>query len=195
LAGDGGIVLGGRDELAFLQNPDGAEVVTGHESMEGPLFDFGDKSGEGSRRNTPAPELASDPVADQPPILGDPASDVPTHLPIADDRADDVRGLEAEPASSDLLGDGQCNFFCEMIFILGNVLGPGNEERSKIFPGFLYVLSFHDEEHLSGKERVSGTINAAPQMNQTHPRLLLSWSIAFHHGYPLFKISNADLTM
>ena len=97
--GDAGIVLGGRDEFAFLQNPDGAEVVLGHEGMEWPLFDFGDQGGEGSRRNAPAPELAPDPVADQPPVLGDPASDVPSHLAIADDRADDVRGLAAELGS------------------------------------------------------------------------------------------------
>lgn len=95
-AGDAGIVLGGRDEFAFLQNPDGADVVLGHEGMEWPLFDFGDEGGEGSRRNAPAPELAPDPVADQPLVLGDPASDVPSHLPVADDRADDVRGLAAE---------------------------------------------------------------------------------------------------
>jgi hypothetical protein len=42
------------------------------------------------------PELAPDPVADQPLVLGDPASDVPSHLAVADDRADDVRGLVAE---------------------------------------------------------------------------------------------------
>src|SRR5215831_20092117 len=77
-AGDAGIVLGGRDELAFLQNPDGADIVLGHEGMEWPLFDFGDEGGEGSRRNAPTPELAPDPVADQPPILSDPASDVPS---------------------------------------------------------------------------------------------------------------------
>ena len=93
---DAGIVLGGRDEFAFLQNPDGADVVRGHEGMEWPLFDFGDEGREGSRRNAPAPELAPDPVADQPPVLGDPASNVPSHLPVADDRADDVRGLAAE---------------------------------------------------------------------------------------------------
>lgn len=95
-AGDGGIVLGGGDELAFLQNPDGAEVVLGHKGMEWPLFDFGDEGGDGSRRNAPAPELAPHPVADQPLILGDPASDVPRHLPVALDRADDVRRLAAE---------------------------------------------------------------------------------------------------
>jgi hypothetical protein len=95
-AGDAGIVLGGRDELAFLQNPDRADVVLGHEGKEWPLFEFGDEGGEGSSRNAPAPELAPDPVADQPPILDDPASDVPSHLPIADDRADDVRGVAAE---------------------------------------------------------------------------------------------------
>src|SRR5215472_9306072 len=89
-------MVGGRDEFAFLQNPDRADVVLGHESMEWPLFDFGDEGGEGSRRNAPAPELAPDPVADQLPVLGDPASDVFSHLPIADDRADDVRGLAAE---------------------------------------------------------------------------------------------------
>ena len=80
-AGDAGIVLGGRDEFAFLQNPDGADVVLGHEGMEWPLFDFGDEGGEGSRPNAPAPELAPDPVADQLPVLGDPASDVFSHLP------------------------------------------------------------------------------------------------------------------
>ena len=90
-AGDAGIVLGRRDEFAFLQDPDGADVVLGHEGMEWPLFDLGDEGGEGSRRNAPAPELAPDPVADQPLVLGDPASDVPSHLPVADDRADDVR--------------------------------------------------------------------------------------------------------
>ena len=75
---------------------EGADVVLGHEGMEWPLFDFGDEGGDGSRRNAPAPKLAPDPVADQPPFLGDPASDVPGHLLIADDRADDVRGLEAD---------------------------------------------------------------------------------------------------
>ncbi len=94
--GNAGIVLGGRDEFAFLQNPDGADVVLSHEGMEWPLFDFGDEGGEGSRRNAPAPEVAPDPVADQPLVLGDPASDVPSHLSVADDRADDVRGLTAE---------------------------------------------------------------------------------------------------
>ena len=95
-AGDAGIVLGGWDEFAFLQNPDGADVVLGHEGMEWPLFDFGDEGGEGSRRKAPAPELAPDPVVNQPLVLGDPASDVPSHLPVAYDRADDVRGLAAE---------------------------------------------------------------------------------------------------
>jgi hypothetical protein len=95
-AGDAGIVLGRRDEFAFLQNPDRPDVVLGHEGTEWPLFDFGDECGEGSRRNAPAPELAPDPVADQPLVLGDPASDVPSHLALADDRADDVRGLAAE---------------------------------------------------------------------------------------------------
>lgn len=95
-AGDAGIVLGGRDEFAFLQNPDGADVVRGHEGMEWPLFDFGAEGCDGSRRNAPAPELAPDPVADQSPVFGDPASDVPSHLPVADDGAGDVRGLAAE---------------------------------------------------------------------------------------------------
>jgi len=83
-------MLGGRDEFAFLQNPDGADVVLDHEGMEWPLFDFGDEGGEGSGRNAPAPELAADPVADQLPVSGYPASDVSSHLPVADDRADDV---------------------------------------------------------------------------------------------------------
>ena len=61
-AGDAGIVFGGRDEFAFLQNPDGADVVLGYEGVEWPFFDFGDEGGEGSRRNAPAPELAPDPV-------------------------------------------------------------------------------------------------------------------------------------
>ena len=91
-AGDAGIVSGGQDEFAFLQNPDGADVVLGYEGVEWPFFDFGDEGAEGSRRNAPAPELAPDPVADQPVVLGDPASDVPSHLPVADDRAGDVRG-------------------------------------------------------------------------------------------------------
>src|SRR5436190_18443939 len=102
--GDAGIGLGGRDEFAFLQNADGAEVVLGHEGMEWPLFDFGVQGGEGSRRNAPAPELAPDPVADQPPVLGDPASDVPSHLAIAGDHADDVRGLAAELGSMSDVG-------------------------------------------------------------------------------------------
>src|SRR5205814_6215723 len=50
----------------------------------------------GSRRNAPAPELAPDPVADQPLVLVDPASDVPSYLPVAGDRADDVRRLLPE---------------------------------------------------------------------------------------------------
>ena len=95
-AGDAGIVFGGQDEFAFLQNPDGADVVLGDEGMEWPLFDFGDEGGEGSRRNAPAPELAPDPVADQPLVLADPASDVPSYLPVAHDRADDVRGFAPE---------------------------------------------------------------------------------------------------
>ncbi len=96
-AGDAGIVLGGRDEFAFLQNPDGADVVPGHEGVEWPLFDFGDESGEGSRRNASAPELAPDPVAHEAPSVSHPASDVPRHLPVADDRAGEVRGLAADP--------------------------------------------------------------------------------------------------
>ena len=95
-AGDAGIVLWRRDEFAFLQNPDRPDVVLGHEGTEWPLFDFGDECGQGSRRNAPAPELAPDPVADQPLVLGDPASDVPSHLPVAGDRADDVRRLLPE---------------------------------------------------------------------------------------------------
>ena len=43
-----------------------------------------------------APEFAPDPVGDQPPVVGDPASDVPSYLPVADDRADDVRGLATD---------------------------------------------------------------------------------------------------
>jgi hypothetical protein len=86
----------GTLRIGIFQNPDRADVVLGHEGTEWPLFDFGDEGGEGSRRNAPAPELAPDPLADQPPILGDPASDVPSQLPIAEDRADDVRGLAAE---------------------------------------------------------------------------------------------------
>ena len=33
-ARDAGIVLGGRDEFAFLQNPYGADVVLGHEGIK-----------------------------------------------------------------------------------------------------------------------------------------------------------------
>src|SRR5205809_6741941 len=64
--------------------------------MEWPVFEFDDEGLEGSRRNALSPELAPDPVADQPPVLGDPASDVPGHLPGADDRADDVRRFASE---------------------------------------------------------------------------------------------------
>jgi len=90
------IMLQGRDEFAFLEDPDGADIVLGDERMQWPLFDFGHKGGDGSRCNAAAPELASDPVADQPLVSGDPASDVPSHLPVADDRADDVRMLTAQ---------------------------------------------------------------------------------------------------
>src|SRR5581483_8875207 len=93
---DGGRVLRRQHEIAFLQNPNGADVVLGHESVQWPLFEFGNESGEGSRRNSPVPELASNPIADQPPVLCDPASDVPGHLSVANDCADDVRGLAPE---------------------------------------------------------------------------------------------------
>jgi hypothetical protein len=59
--GNAGIVLGGRDQFAFLQNPDGVDVVLGHEGMDWPLFDFDNEVGEGSHRNAPDPELAPDP--------------------------------------------------------------------------------------------------------------------------------------
>ena len=42
-ASDAGIVFGGQDEFAFLQNPDGADVVLGYEGVEWPFFDFGDE--------------------------------------------------------------------------------------------------------------------------------------------------------
>ena len=89
-AGAPRVVLGGRDKFAFLQNPDRADVVTGHKGMEWPLLDFDYEDGQGSRRNAPAPELAPDPVAEQPLFLGNPASEVPSHLPVAHDRAGNV---------------------------------------------------------------------------------------------------------
>ena len=96
LAGDSGIVLGRGDEVTFLQNPDGADVMLGYKGMERPVFHFGNERAESSRCNAPAPELAPNPVADQLPLLRDPAADIPSHLPVADDRANDVRGLAAK---------------------------------------------------------------------------------------------------
>src|ERR1051326_4118583 len=64
--------------------------------MEWPLSDFRNKRGHRRGRYAAIPELASDPVADQPAILSNPASDVPSDLPVEDDRADNVRGIAAE---------------------------------------------------------------------------------------------------
>jgi hypothetical protein len=71
--------------------------VRGHKGIKWPLFDFGDEGGKGCRRNASAPELAPNPVADQPLVLGDPASDIAGHPPVADNRANDVRRFAAEP--------------------------------------------------------------------------------------------------
>jgi hypothetical protein len=89
-------VLRGRDEFAFLQNSDGADVVLGHEGVEWPFFDFGDEGGQRSRRDAPTPKLASDPVAHEAPSICHPTSNVSSHLAVVDDCADDVRVVASD---------------------------------------------------------------------------------------------------
>src|SRR5215475_1890239 len=73
------------DEAALLEHADRADVARNDPSVERPLWDLGGELCESGGRES-APELASDPVADEPPAILLPAADFPGHCAVVDDR-------------------------------------------------------------------------------------------------------------
>src|SRR5689334_14082532 len=61
-----------------------------HEDVEGPRFHLADQLLECGGSDALAPDVSSEPVADEPLITRDPAPNVPTHLTLEHDGLDDV---------------------------------------------------------------------------------------------------------
>src|SRR5919198_82697 len=74
------------DEAALLEHADRADVARGDPRVERPLGDLGRELCERGSRQSAAPELAPDPVADQPQPVLHPAPDVPGRRAVGDDR-------------------------------------------------------------------------------------------------------------
>src|SRR5688500_3148385 len=85
-AGDLDALLALEAEAALLQDADRGDVVLGHVRMEGTLGHDVQESGERAGRDTLAPMLLADPVADEADIVLEPAPDVARDLAVDDDR-------------------------------------------------------------------------------------------------------------
>lgn len=85
-AGDLDGFLALEPEAALLQNADRADVVLGHVCVEGTLGHEVQERGERPGRDTLAPMLLADPVADEANTVLGPTPDVPRNLAIDEDR-------------------------------------------------------------------------------------------------------------
>src|SRR3954453_9462016 len=91
VTGDLDALLALEGEAALLQDADRADVVLGHVRVEGTLCHEGQKSGERPGRDTLAPILLADPVADEADTVLGPAPDVARDLAVDEDRLLDRR--------------------------------------------------------------------------------------------------------
>ena len=73
-------------EAALLENADRGDVVVGHVGVKGTHGHDTEKPGQSLRRDTPAPMLFADPVADEADIILLPTPDVSGHFAIEEDR-------------------------------------------------------------------------------------------------------------
>lgn len=89
LTGDALLAL--EAEAALLQDADRAHVVLGHVRVQGTLGHEVQESGERPGRDTLAPILLADPVADEADTVLGPAPDVARDLAVDDDRLRDRR--------------------------------------------------------------------------------------------------------
>ena len=89
--GDLDALLEFEAEPALLQDADRADVVLGHVRVEGTLGHEVQESGERPGRDTLAPMLLADPVADEADTVLAPAPDVARHLAVDEDRLIDRR--------------------------------------------------------------------------------------------------------
>ena len=78
-------------EAALLQDADRADVVLGHVRVEGTLGHEVQESGEPPGRDTLAPILLADPVADEADTVLGPAPDIARDLAVGEDRLRDRR--------------------------------------------------------------------------------------------------------
>lgn len=90
-AGDVDALLAIEAEAALLQDADRADVVLGHVRVEGTLGHEVQESGERPGRDTLAPMLLADPVADEADTVLEPAPDVARDLAVDEDRLLDQR--------------------------------------------------------------------------------------------------------
>jgi len=90
-AGDLDALLALEAEAALLQDADRADVVLGHVRVEGTLGHEVQESGECPGRDTLAPMLLADPVADEADTVLGPAPDVARDLAVDEDRLRDRR--------------------------------------------------------------------------------------------------------
>src|SRR4051794_39856203 len=86
------VVLPDLHESALLEHADRAGILGVDARMARPLGYLLEEGAERRCRDASAPVLAADPVADQAPLLGLPADDVPRHLAVGLDRAVDGVG-------------------------------------------------------------------------------------------------------
>ena len=90
-ASDVGALLALKAEAALLQDADRGDVVLGHVRVERTLGHEVQESGERAGRDTLAPMLLADPVADEAETVLRPAPDVARDLAIDEDRLLDRR--------------------------------------------------------------------------------------------------------
>jgi len=91
LAGELDALLALEAEAALLQDPDRADVVLGHVRVEWTLGHQVQEGGERPGRDTLAPMLLADPVADEADVVLGPAPDVARDLAVDEDRLRDRR--------------------------------------------------------------------------------------------------------
>ena len=77
-------------EATFFQHTNRGDVVFGHEDVQGPRFYLADELLECACGDALAPEVSSEPVADEPLITRYPAPNVPSHLALEHDGLEDV---------------------------------------------------------------------------------------------------------
>src|SRR4029453_1320128 len=92
-AGDLAALVALEAEAALLQDADRADVLLGDGRVEGTLGHEVQESGERPGRNTLAPMLLTDPVADEADTVLGPAADVARDLAVEGDRLVDSPGV------------------------------------------------------------------------------------------------------